>query len=147
MKLSSPQLSIDRSLLALILVSANLPSTFAIHHMKRAPVHWVNKRDSSVPLMVTNQCAETIYPGIQTQAGTGPSQSGFLLNTGDSQNLAVSADWQGRVWGRTNCSFNSDGTAPANGQPGQACLTGDCGGTVACNGTVSVGRYLDTAYL
>ncbi|KAL9107750.1 MAG: hypothetical protein Q9227_007372 [Pyrenula ochraceoflavens] len=103
--------------------------------MKRAPVHWVNKRDSALPLQIVNYCEEDIYPGVQTQSGTGPPQTGFLLRPGDSLNQTVSADWQGRVWGRTNCSFNADGTAPANNAPGKACLTGDCGGTVTCKGT------------
>lgn len=112
----------------------------AIHHMKRAPVAWVVERDSSVPLVVSNKCAETIYPGILTQSGTPPSSSGFKLNTGETKNLTVSQDWQGRVWGRTNCSFNSAGTGPSNtggnNGGGSACGTGDCGGVVKCKGTV-----------
>ena len=126
----------SKILIALAL-SAWIQGTTAEHHMKRAPVHWVNRRDSSVPLQVVNYCQEDIYPGIQTQAGTGPQQTGFLLSPGGSLNQTVSADWQGRVWGRTNCSFNAAGTAPANNAPGKACLTGDCGGTVDCKGTVS----------
>ena len=112
-------------------------TTYAMHHMKRDPVSWVATRDTSQkPLVVTNKCGETIYPAILTQSGTGPGTTGFKLSPGGSQNLAVSADWQGRVWGRTNCSFNSAGTGPdhaggVNGN-GAACLTGDCGGTVQC---------------
>ncbi|KKY20913.1 putative thaumatin family protein [Phaeomoniella chlamydospora] len=116
-----------------------LPSTFGIHHMKKAPLHWVNKRASDVSLVVTNYCAEDIYPGIQTQAGTAPDSQGFLLEAGGStRKQTVSADWQGRIWGRTNCSFNDDGTTPANGIAGKACTTGDCGGTVVCQGTGEV---------
>lgn len=124
------------ALLALCLATC-FSDVVALHHMRRAPVHWVNKRASNVPLIVTNLCQEDIYPGIQTQGGTGPSASGFLLHPGDSNPQMVSGDWQGRVWGRTNCSFNADGTAPGNNAPGPACSTGDCGGTVACKGTVS----------
>lgn len=108
----------------------------AIHHMRRDPVNWVSQRAADVPLQVVNLCQEDIYPGIQTQSGTGPKDSGFRLRKGESHNQTVSEDWQGRVWPRTNCTFNAAGTAPANGAPGKACSTGDCGGTIACKGTV-----------
>ena len=112
----------------------------AMHHMKRAPIAYISQRDESVPLAAKNLCKETIYPGIVTQAGTGPSSGGFALETGESKSLTVSADWQGRVWGRTNCSFNDDGTGPSNNGGynggGIACGTGDCGGIVDCKATV-----------
>jgi len=112
----------------------------ALHHMKRAPLAYVLGRDEKVPLVVTNLCSETIYPGIVTQSGTAPSAGGFELQTGHTQNLTVGADWQGRVWGRTNCSFNFDGTGPSNNGGlnggGVACGTGDCGGIVDCKATV-----------
>lgn len=110
--------------------------------MKRAPVHWVSPRDDASRLFrVTNLCTSDIYPAILTQAGTGPQFTGFLLNPGRSTSFTVSANWQGRIWGRTNCSFNADGSAPAQAGgidgSGKACLTGDCGGVVECKGTVS----------
>ncbi|KAK6438540.1 hypothetical protein LTR95_005254 [Oleoguttula sp. CCFEE 5521] len=101
------------------------------HHMK-----WkVEKRQggsTSVPLLITNNCAETIYPGILTQGGTGPADSGFKLSPGANHSLMVSTDWQGRVWGRTNCSFDDSGHFSGSGR---ACTTGDCGPVVACTGT------------
>ncbi|KAK5135628.1 hypothetical protein LTR08_004929 [Meristemomyces frigidus] len=79
---------------------------------------------SNTPLIIANRCPETIWPAILSQGGNGPSNSGFQLTTGATQTLSVSSDWQGRVWGRTNCSFTS---------PGQrACTTGDCGGNLQC---------------
>jgi beta-mannosidase len=122
---------------SLLLIVNLVCNTFANaeHHMSRPPVHWVNKRDSNVPLRITNSCEQDIYPAIQTQAGNGPPLAGFRLTPGSSNPQSVSADWQGRVWGRTNCSFNAQGTAPANNAPGQACSTGDCGGTVICRGS------------
>lgn len=107
-----------------------------VHHMQRGPLAWVNRRADNRPLVIRNQCRETVYPGIGTQAGTGPATQGFQLTPGQSRSLEVSADWQGRVWGRTNCSFNAAGTAPASSGTGVACGTGDCGGTVNCRGTV-----------
>ena len=114
--------------------------TTALHHMKRAPLSWVENRAAGVPLVVTNMCREVIYPAIVTQSGTAPI-GGFMLDSGQTQDYVVSSDWQGRVWGRTNCSFNPAGTAPsvsggALGN-GAACSTGDCGGIVNCRATVS----------
>ena len=125
--------------LLLVIAYMSAPGT-AIHHMKRAPIAWVVERGSSVPLVVTNKCSDVVYPGIITQAGTPPSSGGFKLNSGETKNFTVGQDWQGRVWGRTNCSFNSAGTGPSNAGGnnggGRACGTGDCGGVVNCKGTV-----------
>lgn len=107
------------------------------------PARWgpPMKRDS-VPLVISNNCAETIWPGIGTQAGTGAGTGGFELASGDSKSLTVSADWQGRVWGRTNCSFNVGGTGASNlngnDGSGAACDTGDCGGVLSCVLTVRI---------
>lgn len=99
-----------------------------------------SKRDGAKPLVVSNMCPETIWPGIGTQAGTGAGVGGFALKTGESRSFSVSADWQGRVWGRTNCSFavGGDGASNANGNDGSgsACVTGDCGGLLDCAITV-----------
>ncbi|KAI4159643.1 MAG: hypothetical protein LQ342_006410 [Letrouitia transgressa] len=103
--------------------------------MRRTPLSWVNRRDDSRTLTITNQCPEVIYPGIGTQAGTGPAITGFKLAKDESRDLTVSADWQGRVWGRTNCSFNAAGTGPASSGTGVACGSGDCGGVINCRGT------------
>lgn len=122
----------------------------ALHHMKRAPLAYVLRRDETVPLVVKNMCADTIYPGIVTQSGTAPSAGGFELQSGQAQNFTVGADWQGRVWGRTNCSFNSDGTGPSNNGGlnggGVACGTGDCGGIVDCKATVRVAAWLNRGH-
>ncbi|KAF4595240.1 thaumatin family protein [Ophiocordyceps camponoti-floridani] len=73
--------------------------------------------DAKVPLVVSNNCDTTIWPGIATQSGTGPGTGGFELLPGQNRTLLVSADWQGRVWGRTNCTVNGNSCA---------CKTGDC---------------------
>lgn len=126
-------------LLFILTVLECVPQSQAIHHMKRHIAPRQNSGGDGVPLTITNWCGETIYPGINTQGGTsGPSQTGFELQPGNTQNFTVSADWQGRVWGRTNCSFNSQGNGPANGGNGgwSACQTGDCNAQVSCSGTV-----------
>ena len=128
------------ALLVSVALLCNLQVVEAIHHMKRSPLQYVGQRSEMVPLMITNQCPDVIYPAIATQAGTPPSTQGFELSPGGSQNLTVGADWQGRVWGRTNCSFNVQGTGPSNNGGlnggGQACQTGDCNGIVDCVVTV-----------
>ena len=57
----------------------------------------------------------------------------------------MSDNWQGRVWGRTNCSFNEDGTRSANGQPA-ACGTGDCFGVLNCVTTVCITGSLECCH-
>ncbi|KAK5446744.1 hypothetical protein LTS15_009677 [Exophiala xenobiotica] len=94
----------------------------------------MHPRDVSLPLRVTNNCPDPIWPAILTQSGTGPASTGFMLNPGDTQSQTVGGDWIGRVWGRTNCSFPNSGTGPASGSGGAACDTGDCGSFLQCPG-------------
>ena len=127
---------------ALSLILLYLATTAnGLHHMKRLPLAYVSRRDENVPLAVKNLCAETIHPGIVTQSGTAPSSGGFELKSGQTRSFTVGADWQGRVWGRTNCSFNAAGTGPSNdgglNGGGVACGTGDCGGILECKATVN----------
>jgi len=120
-----------------VALSALIPPASAIHHLQEPPVHIVNRQNSDKPLVVTNNCEQTIYPAILTQLGTGPESSGFRLDSGDSLPQTVGANWRGRVWGRTNCTFSDDGT-PVSGQGGTACSSGDCGAFVECQGAVSM---------
>jgi len=113
-------------------VLSTLPLVAGIHHMEIKPPRRLELRKEPItPLLVTNNCPEIIYPGISTQSGDGPKESGFKLDPGQTRNQTVSEDWQGRVWGRTNCSFNDDGTGPKSGH-GRACRSGDCNGIVNC---------------
>ncbi|KAK3389130.1 thaumatin family-domain-containing protein [Sordaria brevicollis] len=95
-----------------------------------------------IPIVITNSCPDTIWPGIGTQHGIGPGLGGFELAPGETRPLFVSPDWQGRVWGRTNCSFNDEGTGPSNlngvNGNGAACMTGDCFGRLDCEYTGQV---------
>ena len=96
------------------------------HHMKYS-VESRQNGDLNTPLLIANWCADDIYPAILTQGGHGPQQNGFHLSSGSNQTIYVTGDWQGRVWGRTNCSFDSSGHST-----GSACGTGDCGGAMNC---------------
>lgn len=86
-------------------------------------------RAATVPLLITNRCRETIWPGLYTANGTGPKDLGFELASRSTRNLSVFSDWNGRVWGRTNCSFDGAGMG--------RCGSGDCGGRLGCGGIVS----------
>lgn len=110
---------------------------------RKSPRKVDRRKEPMTPLLVTNNCPETIYPGVSTQSGEGPKQSGFKLDPGKSSNQTVSEDWQGRVWGRTNCSFNDAGTGPKDGGA-KACGTGDCNGLVNCKVGVSFSKSLNT---
>lgn len=115
-----------------ILALSSAPIVDGLHHMNRkAPVKYDRRKEPITPLVVTNKCSEVIYPGISTQSGDGPKENGFKLDPGESRNQTVSEDWQGRIWGRTNCSFSDDGMRPKNGGP-KACGSGDCNGLVNC---------------
>jgi hypothetical protein len=81
-----------------------------------------------IPLKISNNCEATIWPGIATQSGTGPGTGGFELPSRSTTDLWVSPDWQGRVWGRTNCTVNGDSCA---------CETGDCFNKLDCEFSVS----------
>jgi beta-mannosidase len=125
---TSPIFQVCTAFLAL----SNVFVVHGLHHMaKRAPRRLERRKEPVTPLLVTNNCPEIIYPGISTQSGDGPKKTGFKLEPGESSNQTVSEDWQGRVWGRTNCSFSEDGTKPKDGGP-KACRTGDCNGIVNC---------------
>ena len=83
------------------------------------PEEW----DGRIPLKVTNACPDNVWPAILTQHGVGPSTAGFSLKPDESRNLWVGPTWQGRVWGRTNCTGSGDSAS---------CGTGDCFGKLQC---------------
>lgn len=87
-----------------------------------------NEGQERVPLKITNRCDSTIWPGIATQSGVGPGTGGFELESGNTTSLWVSPDWQGRVWGRTNCTVTGESCS---------CETGDCFGLLDCKLSVS----------
>ena len=123
--------SLQATIRALFLYSSALAgASHESHHIKRfaQPLDLERRQNANTPLVISNQCGETIYPGILTQGGTGPGTGGFQLTAGNNKTLSVSENWQGRVWGRTNCTFNGGSSG--------SCSTGDCGGVVSCIGTV-----------
>src|SRR5579859_702740 len=76
-------------------------------------------------ITLTNSCLDDIWPAVLTSNNTGPYTGGFFLPSGKSIQLWVSHDWTGRIWARTNCTFNeTSNTGP--------CFTGSCANVVNC---------------
>ncbi|XP_074560003.1 pathogenesis-related thaumatin-like protein 3.5 [Curcuma longa] len=71
---------------------------------------------------IVNYCKTTIWPGITP--GEDFDGGGFALNPGESVVFTAPVGWNGRIWGRTGCNFDSDGTG--------SCQTGSCGNTIKC---------------
>ncbi|XP_051137245.1 PR5-like receptor kinase [Andrographis paniculata] len=86
---------------------------------------------SSANFTFANRCDFTVWPAIFTTSGadngTGIQSSGFTLRSGESEIVRAFGAWVGRVWGRTGCSEDSNGSFN--------CVTGDCGtGKMECAG-------------
>lgn len=118
-------------------LALSIPLAAAEHHFKQPPLHLALRQDANRPIRVTNHCPENLWPAFLTQHGVGPPKTGFLLGPGQTNSQEVSGDWQGRVWARTNCSFGNAG-APASGNGGAPCRTGDCGNFLECQGAVRI---------
>lgn len=112
-------------------VQSHWQAQFFRHTRRGAPARRGPPEDweGRVPLVVTNQCDSKIWPGIATQSGTGPGTGGFELAPGKNKTMWVASNWQGRVWGRTNCTVNGESCA---------CKTGDCFSKLDCEFSVSI---------
>ncbi|KAK3009980.1 LOW QUALITY PROTEIN: hypothetical protein RJ639_010950, partial [Escallonia herrerae] len=71
---------------------------------------------------IINDCKETIWPGITPNSNF--SGGGFTLKQGQSAVFAAPPGWGGRIWGRTGCNFDNNGSG----------TTGGCGGSIKCTG-------------
>ncbi|KAF8720513.1 hypothetical protein HU200_023759 [Digitaria exilis] len=81
---------------------------------------------------VANRCPFPVWPASAPNTGHPVlAGGGFLVPPGKSRRVAAPATWNGRFWARTGCNFTSNG-----GAAGAGCLTGDCEGRLACNGSV-----------
>ncbi|KAJ4965025.1 hypothetical protein NE237_016874 [Protea cynaroides] len=78
--------------------------------------------DSARVFTITNNCEETIWPGITPGENFGGG--GFELKSRQSIVFTAPVGWSGRLWGRTGCNFDSNGQG--------TCQTGSCGNTLKC---------------
>jgi len=74
-----------------------------------------------------NKCKHPVWPGIQPSAGQNLlAGGGFKLPANKAHSLQLPPLWSGRFWGRHGCTFDRSGRGH--------CATGDCGGSLSCNG-------------
>ncbi|XP_051137239.1 PR5-like receptor kinase isoform X2 [Andrographis paniculata] len=90
---------------------------------------------SSANFTFANRCDFTVWPGILTTKRsdnrTGIHSTGFTLQSGESEIVSAFGSWAGRIWGRTGCREDSNGSFH--------CVTGDCGtGKMECAGNRNV---------
>ncbi|GAA6013323.1 hypothetical protein JCM10207_000855 [Rhodosporidiobolus poonsookiae] len=82
---------------------------------------------------VKNNCAYTIWPAIFTSSGGAPAHAtGWEAAAGNSQTFNVPEDWDGRIWGRTDCAFDGSGLPTT-------CSTGGCNGGLECDASTGTG--------
>ncbi len=132
-------------LLAVALLSSQIPHSTAVVYPSNHDLYkfdylsnnntWyrgieraVSKRDNPIPFIITNNCPDKLWPAVATQHGDGPESQGFALAPRETRRMTVGPTWQGRVWGRTNCTGDGD-TA--------TCETGDCFHKLECEFAVS----------
>ncbi|KAJ4961048.1 hypothetical protein NE237_020958 [Protea cynaroides] len=88
---------------------------------------YISVEVSATTIALYNKCAHPVWPGIQPNAGKPIlARGGFKLKPKQAYSLRVPAGWSGRIWGRHECSFDNSGKG--------SCATGDCGGSIYCNG-------------
>ena len=56
-----------------------LTSAFQSSPQELTPRQSSTRSDSTVPLIITNRCRDTIWPGIETQGAYGPGQTAHLM--------------------------------------------------------------------
>ncbi|KAK7320185.1 hypothetical protein RJT34_04921 [Clitoria ternatea] len=82
---------------------------------------------SGASVILYNKCPYPVWPGIQPGSGKPVlARGGFKLPPNKSYSLQLPALWSGRFWGRHGCAFDASGRG--------RCATGDCGGSLFCNG-------------
>lgn len=80
---------------------------------------------------VANKCPFPVWPATVPNTGHPVlAGGGFFLPPRKTRRVAAPATWNGRFWARTGCNFTANNSATS------ACLTGDCEGRLACNGSV-----------
>lgn len=73
---------------------------------------------------LVNYCKETIWPGITHSENF--TNGGLTLKPGQSAVYNAPAGWNGRIWARTGCDFDKNGSGK--------CQTGGCGTNINCTG-------------
>jgi hypothetical protein len=78
-------------------------------------------------ITVVNALTQTVWAAANQNKEHPLAATGWVLAPGQSVQIAVPAEWGGRIWGRTGCAFDASGRGH--------CQTGDCGGRFQCTGS------------
>src|SRR6185295_8790774 len=69
----------------------------------------MGKMDGKRDVVVINNCKQPIWVAIGSQMPA-PEGGGFKLDAGQTHTVVFpNGFWSGRLWGRTNCSFDAGG--------------------------------------
>ncbi|KAH7852923.1 hypothetical protein Vadar_031008 [Vaccinium darrowii] len=103
-------------------------SLFIIVSVSLLLTHIAVEEVCATTITLYNKCTHPVWPGIQPGAGQPILNrgGGFKLLPTKSYHLKLPPSWSGRIWGRHGCSFDASGRG--------SCATGDCGGSLFCNG-------------
>ncbi|WP_225447083.1 thaumatin family protein [Streptacidiphilus sp. PB12-B1b] len=93
------------------------------HRTSAAPAAPVPAAGQRVVTFV-NATAQTVWPAAQADPKEPLARTGWVLPPGASVSLLMPDGWNGRLWGRTGCSFDAAGQGH--------CVTGDCDGRFQC---------------
>ncbi|KAL8281243.1 hypothetical protein RQP46_006277 [Phenoliferia psychrophenolica] len=65
-------------------------------------------------MTIINKCTYTVWPASAASIGTAPTQdTGWEQKAGATVSFTLPEQWNGRLWGRTNCDFSgTDATLP-----------------------------------
>jgi Thaumatin family len=77
-----------------------------------------------------NDTSQTVWPAAQADPSQPLAETGWVVAPGQSVTITMPDHWNGRLWGRTGCSFDASGTGH--------CVTGDCAGRFQCGSAGSV---------
>jgi hypothetical protein len=76
-----------------------------------------------------NATSQTVWPAAQADPKHPLAATGWILPPGTSLSILMPDHWNGRLWGRTGCTFDNTGS----GSTGTGrCVTGDCSGHFQC---------------
>jgi Thaumatin family len=106
--------------------AALILSSGLTQHSQIPPPASIPQIANNVTFIISNQCDMPIWPAFVTAQNVGPYAQGFVLPSGSFIKLWVSSDWNGRIWARTNCSFDSSTNEGF-------CATGSCMNRLNCS--------------
>ena len=122
--MSTKRLSFPSMLLLGMLLVVLVLSIIVVQQQQQIRQHAQTQQTTFTFVNNTNQ---TIWVGAVGNPGyPAPNNGGWELAAHATMDVFTTNDWAGLFWGRTGCSFDSQG----NG----TCETGDCGNGLQCKG-------------